>query len=198
MSFMMKVVKQFFGVPMHLFAALLVLTLVGSTEVYANNAELARLAAQDQADRDEKNGQWDDDARRRRVLEILATGAVETAQDKLNAALILQHTPGLICEGKLKSLSPENYLLAHHLAKAAFAGGLENAKYMVAATIDRYLSFTEGRQLYGTSQLVDPDSGETYLPEIDRSISDEERASLGVPPLNTILKETPERKPLGG
>lgn len=51
------------GVPMHLFAALLVLTLVGSTEVHANNAELARLAAQDQADRDEKNGQWDDDAR---------------------------------------------------------------------------------------------------------------------------------------
>ena len=61
---------------MHLFAALLVLTLVGSTEVHANNAELARLAAQDQADRDEKNGQWDDDARRRRVLEILATRAV--------------------------------------------------------------------------------------------------------------------------
>jgi len=69
---------------------------------------------------------------------------------------------------------------------------------MVVVMIDRYLSFTDERQLYGTSLLGDPDSGETYLPEIDRSISDEERASLGVLPLNTILKETPERKPLNG
>jgi len=183
---------------MRLFAALFVLLLVVSTEAHADNPELARLAAQDQSDRAEKNGRWNDDARRWRVLELLAAGAVATPRDKLNAALILQHTPSAICEGKLKSLSPENYLLAHHLAKAAFAEGLEKAKYMVAVTIDRYLSFTDGRQLYGTNQLVDPDSGETYLPEIDRSISDEERAKLGVPPLNTILKQAPERKPLGG
>lgn len=177
---------------------LLVLSLAASAEARADNPELARLALQDQSDRAEKEGEWDDDARRRRVLELLATGAVATPKDKLNAALILQHTPGAICEGKLKSLSPENYLLAHHLAKAALVAGLDEAKTMVAVTIDRYLSFTEGRQLYGTSQLVDIESGETYLPEIDRSISDEERAKLGIPPLVTILKQAPERKPVGG
>jgi hypothetical protein len=183
---------------MRFFAVLFVLLLAVSADARADNPELARLATQDQADRAEKEGEWDDDARRRRVLELLAAGAVASPRDKLNAALILQHTPGSICEGRLKSLSPENFLLAHHLAKAAFAAGLDDAKYMVAATIDRYLSFTEGRQLYGTNQLVDLESGETYLPQIDRSISDEERAKLGVPPLATILKQAPERKPVGG
>lgn len=184
---------------MRSFAAFLIVLLLSVSAVArADNPELARLAAQDQADRAEKEGGWDDDARRRRVLELLATGAIATPKDKLNAALILQHTPGAICEGKLKSFSPENYLLAHHLAKAAFADGLDEAKTLVAVSIDRYLSFTEGRQLYGTNQLVDPESGEAYLPQIDRSISDEERARLGVPPLATILKQVPERKPGGG
>jgi hypothetical protein len=132
----------------------LLILLAICTQARADNPELVRLATQDQSDRSGKEGEWDDDARRRRVLELLATGDVATPQDKLNAALILQHTPGAVCEGALKSLSPENYLLAHHLAKAALAAGLDSAKYMVAVTIDRYLSFTEGRQLYGTSQLL--------------------------------------------
>lgn len=184
---------------MRFFAAILfVLLLAISVEARADNPELARLATQDQADRAVKEGEWDDDARRRRVLELLATGAVATPKDRLNAALILQHTPGAICEGKLKSLSPENYLLAHQLAKAALAAGLDEAKYMVAQSIDRYLSFTEGRQLYGTSQLVDLESGETYLPQIDRSVSDGERAKYGVPALSTILTQAPEREPVGG
>lgn len=183
---------------MRFFFAVLLSVLAVSFDARANNPELSRLAAQDQADRAEKDGEWDDDARRRRVLELLATGAVSSPQDKLNAALILQHTPGQVCEGKLGSVSPENHLLAHHLAKAALGAGLKEAGPMVAVTIDRYLSFTEGRQRYGTSQLVDLESGETYLPEIDRSISDEERAELGVPPLSTLLQQAPERKPAGG
>lgn len=177
---------------------LLMVALVTSFEARADNPELALLAEQDQTDRAEKAGEWDDDARRRRVLEMLANGAVSTPRDKLNAALILQHTPGRLCEGKLGSLNPENYLLAHYLAKAALSAGLDDARPMVAVTIDRYLSFTEGRQRYGTNLLVDLETGETYLPEIDRSVSDEERAKLGVPPLDTILKQAPERKPSGG
>lgn len=185
------------GVSMRFCLVLLMSMLVVSFKAHADNAELAQLAAQDQTDRAEKEGEWGDNARRKRVLELLATGAVSTPQDKLNAALILQHTPGRVCEGKLGSVSPENYLLAHYLAKAALDAGLEGAKQMVAVTIDRYLSFTEGRQRYGTSQLVDLEPGESYLPEIDRSVSDEERAELGVPPLGTVLKQAPERKPAG-
>ena len=40
-------------------------------------------------------------------------------------------------------------------AKAALSLGLDDARPMVAMTIDRYLSFTEGRQLYGADELVD-------------------------------------------
>ncbi len=85
-----------FGVPMRLFSAPLIFVLAIACQAHADNPELARLAAQDQADRAEKAGEWDDDARRRRVLELLATGAVSSPRDKLHAALILQHTPGQI------------------------------------------------------------------------------------------------------
>ena len=173
----------------------LLILCVYSSSAQADNHELELLATQDQADRAEKTGKWDDDARRRRVLELLATGLVVTAKDKLSAALILQHTPGIICDGRVKSVSPENYLLAHHLAKAAFSEGLEDAKHMVAQTIDRYLAFTEGRQRYGTTRLFDLKTGEEYFPYIDRSISDDERARYGVPPLSKLLKQVPERAP---
>lgn len=160
-----------------------------------DNPELARLAAQDQEDRAEKEGEWDDNARRRRVLELIAADAVVTPRDKLHAALILQHTPGAVCDGKLVSTNPEHYLLAHHYAKAAFDAGLEDAGVLVASTIDRYLAFTEGRQRYGTSQLLDLQTGQMYLPKIDRSVTDEERARYGVPPLATLLTQAPERDP---
>jgi len=172
--------------------AFVVLGFLVST-AHADNSELARMAAADQSDRAEQEGGWDDDARRRRLLELIATGALQTATDKLHAALILQHTPGKVCEGRLQSASPENYLLAHFLAKAAMDEGLDAARSLAAQTIDRYLSFTEGRQRYGTSQLVDLESGEVYLPEIDRSVSDEERAEYGVAPLERILAAYPER-----
>lgn len=161
----------------------------------ADNAELRRLAVADQADRAGSEGEWDDDARRRRVLELLATGAVQSPRDRLHAALILQHTPAAVCDGKLTSASAENYLLAHHLAHAAFEAGLAEAGSLVAVTIDRYLSFTEGRQRYGTNRLVDLASGEMYLPEIDRTVSDEARSALGIAPLDELLKAAPERSP---
>jgi len=58
--------------------------LVVLTEAHADNPELARLAAQDQSDRAEKNGRWNDDARRWRVLELLAAGAVATPRTLAN------------------------------------------------------------------------------------------------------------------
>lgn len=178
---------------MRILSIILGLLLAVASEAQADNPELASLAEQDQADRAQEENGWDDDARRRRTLELLASGGIVTPRDKLNAALILQHTPGTLCAGKLKSTSPENYLLAHLLAKEALAAGLDDAKYMVAQSIDRFLSFTQGRQLYGTSQLVDLETGEAYLPQIDRSITDAERAAHGVPPLSTLLKQAPER-----
>ena len=135
--------------------------LLACAAAQADNPELQRLASADQADRtDRPEGGWDDQARRRRVIELLATDAVKTPRDKLHAALILQHTAVHLCDGRLRSISPENYLLAHHLARSAWQAGLDDARLMVAQTIDRYLSFTQGRQKYGTNRLVDLDTGE--------------------------------------
>ena len=65
-----------------------------------------------------------DQRHRLRVLELLADGRIVLPEDKFRAALLLQHTTAIFCDGKLKSESLENYLLAHFLARsAALAGG---------------------------------------------------------------------------
>nr|WP_315485416.1 hypothetical protein [uncultured Undibacterium sp.] len=160
----------------------------------ADNKRLSFLAKQDQAVRTGATETSSDDARRREVLELLASGGVATPIDKFNAGLVLQHTGLNFCDGKLKSISPENYLLAHFLFKDALTGGVEFARTLVAASIDRYLSFTEGRQLYGTNRVIDQTTGKELLVPIDRTISDKERAKFGVPPLAELLEKWPEQK----
>jgi hypothetical protein len=166
----------------------------------ADNRELARLAADDQAARQmEVIPPGSDDERRGKVLELLAHGSVRTAQDKFNAALVLQHTGLTVCDRQLKSISAENYLLAHHLFKAALDGGVKDAKYLVAASIDRYLSFTEGYQRYGTNRVFDQVTGREMLVAVDRTVTDAERKKYGVPPLAELLSQFPEqpREPAG-
>ncbi|NCP65925.1 MAG: hypothetical protein GW763_14525 [Paraglaciecola sp.] len=162
--------------------------------VFADNQELQALADADQLARIEARLDHKDRQRRMRVFEILATGEPLSPVDKVNAALILQHTEMRFCGEQLVSISPENHLLAHHLAKSAFQSGNQNAAFLVAQTIDRYLVVTEGRQRYGTNRLIDQVTGEEYLPEIDRNTSDTERTLYGVPSLSALLAKFPERK----
>ncbi|HYP28580.1 MAG TPA: hypothetical protein VE262_17850 [Blastocatellia bacterium] len=99
------------------------------------------------------------------------------------------------CDKRLVSVSPDNYLLAHHLFKSAFEAGYKDARYMVATSIDRYLSFTEGYQKYGTSRVNNQETGKEELVPIDRKTPDSERAKYGVPPLSELLKQFPEQAP---
>lgn len=165
-----------------------------SFPAWADNSELVQLAAEDQAVRAGGADPRSDDARRKRVLEIMAGGGVTSPKDKFNAALVLQHTGLTFCDGELKSLSAENYLLAHFLFKEAMQGGVEGANYLAAASIDRYLSFTEGYQRYGTNRVIDQATEKEMLVPIDRSITDEERALHGVPPLKELLERYPEQR----
>lgn len=165
-----------------------------SFPLWADNLELSQLAAEDQAVRTGSNDPQSDDARREHVLRIIATGGAVTAQDKFNAALVLQHTGLTFCEGQLKSLSAENYLLAHFLFKEAMHGGIKDATYLAAASIDRYLSFSKGYQRYGTNRVIDQATGREMLVPIDRSVTDEDRALYGVPPLHELLKQYPEQR----
>ncbi len=73
------------------------------------------------------------------------------------------------------SVSPEIYLLAHHLTKSAYEPGDKSAAYMTAATYDRYLIYTDGYQKYGTQRVNDETTGEEVWASIDPKTSDEKK-----------------------
>lgn len=131
-----------------------------------------------------------DQTHREKVFELLAKNEIKTNADKLNAALILQHTALTFCNGELKSINPENYLLAHKLSLEVFNNGGEVGN-MVAITLDRYLTFTQGYQKYGTQQLYDEGSDSMYWVPIDSTTTDKERATHQVEPLKQLLKQAP-------
>lgn len=173
--------------------ALFLFFVISSTSYSQDNVELVTMAKEDQDTRMGKEVVRTDDERRQRVFMLLAEGKVQSPQDKFNAGLILQHTGMTFCGDNLVSLSAENYLLAHRLFEQAMQAGVTSANYLVAASIDRYLSVTTGTQRYGTNRIINQETGAEELPPIDRTVSDEERAKYGVPPLSKLLQTYPEQ-----
>lgn len=197
--------SQFLTNRRNLVRVLLVLFLVGCASrpnaappLRPGNSELATPAGEDQAVRSGTPVTRTDEARCVRMIDLIARDSVATARDKFNAALVLQHTGLTYCDGALKSLCAENYLLAHHLFSAALADGIEDARYLVAASIDRYLSFTVGMQRYGTNRVINESTGREELVPIDRKTTDSERRRFGVTHLDSLLMqyaELPRGKP---
>ncbi len=155
-----------------------------------DNLELKRMVEKDQEIRlsnDNINLEATDRIHRNRVFELLVKDSIKTNQDKLNAALILQHTTLEYCGDNLKSISAENYLLAYQLSKSALENGFKKAANFVAVTYDRYLLYTKGFQKYGTQRVFDEKTGDEVWAPIDKSTTDKERAFYGVPPLDSLL-----------
>lgn len=178
--------------------ATLAVASITSTQAYGQNLLLRELAKEDQASRSGQTIARTDDERIKIVLGQIGEGNLKVPEDDFNAALVLQHTGLTFCEKRLVSKSPDNYLLAHYLFKRSYDAGYKDARFLVAASIDRYLSFTEGYQKYGTNRVINQETGKEELVPIDRKTSDTERAKYGVPPLSEILKQYPEqpaRKP---
>lgn len=165
-----------------------------SSPAAASNTLLAELAREDVASRTGQTIARTDFERQRLVLAEIGSGHVRTPEDKVNAALVLQHSGLRVRDGKLEAISPDNYLLAHHLASSAFEEGYQRARHLVAQTIDRYLSMTQGYQKYGTNRFINQQTGEEELTPIDRNTTDAERAKYGVAPLAELLKQFPEQK----
>lgn len=176
-----------------LFLLLIACSLFTLTEVYGQNLLLRELAKEDQDSRKGKKLGRTDQERLKIVLEQIGQGALTVPEDKFNAALVLQHTGMTFCEKQLVSLSSDNYLLAHHLAKSAFEAGYQEAGFLVAQTIDRYLSLTAGYQRYGTNRFRNRETEKDEWSPIDRKTPDSERAKYGVPPLAELLKKFPEQ-----
>jgi hypothetical protein len=166
-------------------------------DLASSNPLLSALAREDQDARRGGSPARSDLERLRLVIGEIGAGRVHTTSDRTNAALVLQHSPLTFRDNELVAISPHDYLLAHHLARAAFEAGDSTARHLVAQTLDRFLSMTEGYQKYGTNRFINQATGEEELPFIDRATTDAERATYGVAPLAELLKQFPEapRKP---
>ena len=174
---------------------LIVCSSLTMTAAQGQNQLLRELAKEDQDSRRGKEIARTDEERVQIVLSLIGQGVLKTPEDKFNAALVLDHTPFTYCEKRLVSKSPDNYLLAHHLFQSAYAGGYRDARYLIAASIDRYLSMTQGYQKYGTNRITNQETGKEEWVPIDRKTLDSERAKYGVLPLAELLKRYPEQPP---
>jgi hypothetical protein len=157
-----------------------------------SNPFLFELFREDQLTRTGGTASRTDDDRLKLVLGEIATGRAMTPEDQFHAALVLDHSGLTVRNGHLAAISPHDYLLGHLLAKNAFERGFAPARMLVAQTLDRYLSMTEGHQKYGTNRFINQQTGREEWSPIDRSTTDAERAIYGVPPLTQLLKRYPE------
>jgi hypothetical protein len=151
-----------------------------STSATKDNPELARLMAEDQGDRtpdDAKSIDWKivgprDAARLKRVKELYAQNQLQTGADYYHAAMILQH--GDVAE---------DYLLAHELCVVAISKGDTRAKWLAAASEDRFLMNIDRPQRFGTQFRCDGPNCEFHLYKLDAGVTDELRKGLDVPSL---------------
>lgn len=121
-------------------------------------------------------------ARQATLRAMLAAGEIKTGDDFLYAAYIFQHGD-----------KPDDFLFAHILAMEAIARGTTAAKFIAAATLDRYLQFTKQPQIFGTQYISDPNvpltssspfpTGRTQEPYNQDFLSDWMRTDFCVPVL---------------
>lgn len=124
--------------------------------------QLAHLERTDQADR--RTGAFVDRSRdyRRaeRVLALLAADRVTSPASQFDAAVVLQH-----------GSCPEHFELAHRLATAADAGGVDRAAQWTRLTYDRWQLSLGNDQRYGT---------QTGSPQVDAACTPPIPAGLNV------------------
>src|SRR6185312_17307513 len=140
---------------------------------------LRRLYEEDQRDRVElvRSGiaAWPkvedrDVAHRRKVLQMLERAQISSAKELYLAAFIFQH-----------GACSDDYALSNKLAEAAISRGSEDAKWLYAASLDRYLVSKHLPQKFGTQFRIE--NGEQRLLPLDDRTTDEDRKKYNVPPL---------------
>lgn len=85
-------------------------------------------------------------------------------------------------------VGPQHLATAGRLAGVAHDGGIDGAGLLLAQCVDKQLLMTGRRQRFGTVTL--PHQGDMVVAPVDGSVSDEERISLGVPPLGELRQAT--------
>jgi len=147
----------------------------------ASGKTVHELFLEDQADRDSPGGDmskldWSkigprDEARRSQVLAMVDSGKLTTGTDFREASFIFQH-----------GSKPQDYLMAHILATAALARGDSESRWIVAATLDRYLHAVGQPQVFGIQYHI-KNAGEPMTQEpFDRTLVPADlRAAFCVP-----------------
>lgn len=120
-----------------------------------------------------------DAERRRRLQDIVESGGLKEPEDYYHAAWILNHGESL-----------EEIWQAHLLAKEAVKLGSRQARWLAAATYDRWLMYQGKPQKYGT-QIV-PDGKRQRVWDVDPATSDAERAEQDVPTLAEMERRAEE------
>lgn len=117
--------------------------------------------------------QADEDARHRRIeiLQLLQEGKITLAADLYHAAMIYQH-----------GICADHFKLANELAERSMELGHRPARWLFAATRDRYLVEIGRPQQFGTQLHWDKITG-WYMPALDFHTTDEDRAKYDVPPI---------------
>jgi hypothetical protein len=156
-----------------------------------DNAELARLHDEDQADRRSEAGRPieidpsvlvpRDRARQARVKALYRSGAIRTGKDYRRAAMVLQHAD-----------SPEDHLLAHEFCVVALARGEDEARWLAAATEDRFLMNIGRPQRFGTQYRSIGQDDPLRLYEVGPGVTDGLRRELRVPSLEEARKREAE------
>ncbi|MEJ7602018.1 MAG: hypothetical protein WKG01_29245 [Kofleriaceae bacterium] len=144
------------------------------------NGELLDLFDADQADRAGTHGQIDwklvnprDEARRKRVDEIIAAGGAKVADDYYHAAMVYQHGAAIAEIKRAQRLALEAVAREPHHTRA---------RWLAAAAEDRALMYDNKPQRYGT-QYKKNGEGVWVLWDVDPATTDEDRANWNVPPL---------------
>jgi hypothetical protein len=150
---------------------------------------MAQLFSADQAARqllvsDPQKLNSDDTTRREEVLGYILNGKIFTARDLVYAAFIFQHGD---CS--------EHYRFANRLAQIAMDTGYSDARWIYAATLDRYLMSMGQPQKFGTQYTMV--NGEYQLYSVDSTTTDAEREKYNVPPLSEIRNTKPADMSVG-
>ena len=137
------------------------------------NQELRRLFEEDQSERQRQYRPRlarRDRRRRKRVEQLLAAGVAISAPDFFHAAMVFQHGETL-----------DDFWRAHELAVKATELGEKRARWLAAASYDRWLIGQGQPQKYGTQYRLD--GAKPMLYPVNPATTDDERVRWGVPTL---------------
>ncbi|HAM35914.1 MAG TPA: hypothetical protein DEB40_08235 [Elusimicrobia bacterium] len=118
------------------------------------------------------------------VREMISQGNVSTANDLYRASVIFLH-----------GTEPKDFLLCHRMAAMAAIGGHRPARWLTAASLDRFLMAVGMPQVYGTQFEHNPDDNkyQLRLPIDDASLLGWEKKFFSVPSVSERLKQLNSR-----